>query len=202
MSYHVQNKEKSPVKITKWMVKYGNSETTLLSSAVHAIIFSNIWPKTSTTFTPHAAFIYSEIQPKRYIYWELYPIYPFYILEVPVVALCTACALHIFLTVRRIQVKSRGREVGKRCPPSFLHYLIRTNFCRDLISGIWNTNISRALIFAISQKMINLRHLISLKLTRDRLKKPFFFELLSCYLNLNTLSQGTILAACTRVHSL
>jgi len=28
MSYHVQNKEKSPVKITKWTVKYGHSETT------------------------------------------------------------------------------------------------------------------------------------------------------------------------------
>ena len=112
------------------------------------------------------------------------------------------CALHIFLTVRPIQVNSRAREVGRRCRPSFLHYLIRTNFRGHLISGIWNTNISRALIFAILQKMINLRHLISLQLARDRLRKPFFFELMSCHMNLNTLSQGIILAACTRVHSL
>ena len=85
------------------------------------------------------------------------------------------CALHIFLTVRRIQVNSRGREVGRRCLPSFLYCLICTNFRGHLIS-------------AILQKMINLRHLISLKLTRDRLRKSFFFELLSCHMNLNTLS--------------
>ncbi len=54
-------------------------------------------------------------------------------------------------------------------------YLIRTNFRGHLISRIWNTNISRALIFAILQKMTNLGHLISRKLTIDRLRKPFFF---------------------------
>ena len=53
--------------------------------------------------------------------------------------------------------------------------LIRTNFRGHLISRIWNTNISRALIFAILQKMINLGHLISRKLTKDRLRKPFFY---------------------------
>ena len=53
-------------------------------------------------------------------------------------------------------------------------YLIRTNFRGHLISRIWNTNISRALIFAILQKMINLGHLISRKLTKDRLTKLFF----------------------------
>ena len=57
-----------------------------------------------------------------------------------------------------------------------LNYLIRTNFRGHLISRIWNTNISRALIFAILQKMINLGHLISRKLTKDRLRKPFFIE--------------------------
>ena len=54
------------------------------------------------------------------------------------------------------------------------YYLIRTNFRGHLISRIWNTNISRALIFAILQKMTNLGHLISRKLTKDRLRKPFF----------------------------
>ena len=34
-------------------------------------------------------------------------------------------------------------------------YLIRTNFRGHLILRIWNTNISRALFFAILQKMIN-----------------------------------------------
>ena len=58
----------------------------------------------------------------------------------------------------------------------FLSYLILTNFRGHLISRIWNTNISRALIFAILQKMINLGHLISRKLTKDRLRKPFFIE--------------------------
>ena len=125
---------------------------------------------TSATFTPHAAFIYAEIQPKQYIYSYLLPIYPFYIVDDPVIALCIVYCTFFLLYVVRIQIKSRGREVGRRCPPNFLHYLIRTNFCRHLISGIWNTNISRALIFVISQKMINLRHLISLKLTRDRLR--------------------------------
>ena len=51
-----------------------------------------------------------------------------------------------------------------------LEYLIRTNFRGHLISRIWNTNISRALIFAILQKMINSGHLISRKLTKDTLK--------------------------------
>ena len=55
-------------------------------------------------------------------------------------------------------------------------YLIRTNFRGHLISRILNTNISRALIFAILQKMMNLEHLISRKLTKDRLRKPFFTE--------------------------
>ena len=54
-------------------------------------------------------------------------------------------------------------------------YLICTNFRGHLISRIWNTNISRALIFAILQKMINLGHLISRKLTKDRLRKPLFY---------------------------
>ena len=54
-------------------------------------------------------------------------------------------------------------------------YLIRTNFRGHLISRIWNTNILRALIFAILQKMINLGLLISRKLTKDRLRKPFFY---------------------------
>ena len=35
---------------------------------------------------------------------------------------------------------------------SIITYLIRTNFRGHLISQIWNTNISRALIFSISQK--------------------------------------------------
>ena len=56
----------------------------------------------------------------------------------------------------------------------FASYLIRTNFRGHLISRIWNTNISRALIFVILQKMTNLGHLISRKLTKDRLRKPFF----------------------------
>ena len=38
------------------------------------------------------------------------------------------------------------------------NYLIRTIFRGHLISRISNTNISRALIFAILQKMINLGH--------------------------------------------
>ena len=62
--------------------------------------------------------------------------------------------------------------------PFSILYLIRTNFLGHLISRIWNTNISRALIFAILQKMINLGHLISRKLTKDRIRKPFFNELL------------------------
>ena len=41
-------------------------------------------------------------------------------------------------------------------------YLIRTNFRGHLISRIWTTKISRALIFAILQKMMNLGRLISL----------------------------------------
>ena len=53
-----------------------------------------------------------------------------------------------------------------------LKYLIRTNFRGHLISRISNTNISRALIFAILQKLINIGHLISRKLTKDRLRKP------------------------------
>ena len=57
-----------------------------------------------------------------------------------------------------------------------LTYLIRTNFRGHLISRIWNTNISRAIIFAILQKMINLGDLISRKLTKDRLKKQFFID--------------------------
>ena len=64
------------------------------------------------------------------------------------------------------------------CLVEALHYmyLIRTNFRGHLISRILNTNISRALIFAILQKMMNLEHLISRKLTKDRLRKPFFTE--------------------------
>ena len=62
-------------------------------------------------------------------------------------------------------------------------YLIRTNFHGHLISRIWNTNISRALIFAILQKMTNLGHLISRKLTKDRLRKPGAFFLLIDHLN-------------------
>ena len=58
----------------------------------------------------------------------------------------------------------------------FHNYLIRTNFRRHFTSQIWNMNISRALIFAILQKMINLGHLISQKLTKDRLRKPFLIE--------------------------
>ena len=45
---------------------------------------------------------------------------------------------------------------------------------KGYVGPSWNTNISRALIFAILQKMMNLRHLISRKLTKGRLKKPFF----------------------------
>ena len=55
-------------------------------------------------------------------------------------------------------------------------YLIRTNFRGHIISRTWNTNISRALNFAILQKIINLGHLISRKLTKDRLRKLFFIE--------------------------
>ena len=62
-------------------------------------------------------------------------------------------------------------------------YLIRTNFRGHLISRIWNTNISRALIFAMLQKMTNLGHLISRKLTKDRLRKPGVFFLLIDHLN-------------------
>ena len=57
---------------------------------------------------------------------------------------------------------------------NYFIYLIRTNFRGHLISRIWNTNISRALIFAILQKMTNLGHLISRKLTKDRPRKPVF----------------------------
>ena len=67
---------------------------------------------------------------------------------------------------------------------TFFRYLIRTNFRGHLISRIWNTNISRALIFAILQKlMTNLGHLISRKLTKDRLRKPGAFFLLIDHLN-------------------
>ena len=59
------------------------------------------------------------------------------------------------------------------------YYLIRTNFRGHLISRIWNTNNSRALIFAILQKMTNLGYLISRKLTKDRLRKPFFYWLIT-----------------------
>jgi len=45
-----------------------------------------------------------------------------------------------------------------------------------LISRIWNANISRALIFAIFQKILNLRHLISREMTTDRLTKQFLAE--------------------------
>ena len=58
-------------------------------------------------------------------------------------------------------------------------YLIRTNFRGHSISRIWNTNISRAIIFAILQKMTNLGHLISRKLTKDRLGKPFLYWLIT-----------------------
>ena len=64
---------------------------------------------------------------------------------------------------------------GLVCFFRYAYYLIRTNFRGHLISRIWNTNISRAIIFAILQKMINLGHLISQKLTKDRLRKPFLY---------------------------
>jgi len=59
-----------------------------------------------------------------------------------------------------------------------VYYLIRTNFCGHLISPIWNANISRVLIIAIFEKIMNLGHLISRKLTKDRLAKPFLVEYL------------------------
>ena len=73
--------------------------------------------------------------------------------------------------------------VSEKQVDQVLQYLIRTNFRGHLISRIWNTNISRALIFAILQKMTNLGHLISRKLTKDRLRKPGAFFLLIDHLN-------------------
>ena len=68
--------------------------------------------------------------------------------------------------------QSRGRH---HLLSDHVMYLIRTNFRGHLISRIWNTNISRALIFAILQKLVNLGHLISRKSTKDKLRKPFFY---------------------------
>ena len=73
-------------------------------------------------------------------------------------------------------INAQIRAAHDQSDSRILIYLIRTNFRGHLISRIWNTNISRALIFAILQKMINLEHLISRKLTKDRLRKPCFIE--------------------------
>ena len=58
-----------------------------------------------------------------------------------------------------------------------LRYFIRTNFRGHLMSRIWSTNISRALIFAILQKMINLGHSISHKIDKKTaLENRFLFN--------------------------
>ena len=50
-----------------------------------------------------------------------------------------------------------------------MEYLIRNNFRMHLISRIWNTNILRALIFAILEKMIMQADLEDRSLLTDHL---------------------------------
>ena len=54
-----------------------------------------------------------------------------------------------------------------------MEYLIRNNFRMHLISRIWNTNILRALIFAILEKMIMQADLEDRSLLTDHLNNDW-----------------------------